>query len=123
LRTGHHPIQVEGLAGTGAPPRNSGLAAVLDAAATSIFDFDFELEIEVLGDETVIGDVAVAGGFFEGRFADNGSVIEELGVAFVVGEIEGVGFAEALGLAEESGQEDERDCLFHGEYLQMRSPP
>ena len=83
LRAGHHPVEVEGLAGAGPAPGDAGLAAILDAAAASVFYFDFEFEIEILGDEAVIGDIAVAGGFFLGRFADDGSVFDtpDFGVA------------------------------------------
>lgn len=47
----------------------------MDAAATAILNFNLELQIEILGHDPVIRDIAVAGRLFTRGFTDNHAVL------------------------------------------------
>src|ERR1700735_2640614 len=71
LRTGHHKFQVVGRLASGLRPApgDAGDAAVLNAAAPTLFNLHLQLEVEVTGFIAAIHDVVVAFRLALQRFA------------------------------------------------------
>lgn len=117
LRASEHPIEIHGADVGGDVGRNvgepglAGLAAVLEATAASAFDLNLKFQSKIFGDHVFINEIGIAAGILWSRFANDCAVfdapkfrvavpafesgaVEEGDVAFVVGEIVGVGEGE-----------------------------
>jgi hypothetical protein len=90
LRAGHHPIEIERLSARARRlvPGQTGLAAILNAAAAGDLTLDLELEVEVFGFQITAPDIGVGNKVVLVGFTNDGAILHtpDGGISLPVGE-------------------------------------